>query len=115
MARLPKKAAAVLELRPTCEHCNKALPADSTEARICSYECTFCAHCVETVLGNVCPNCGGGFAPRPIRPARNLKGDNFLGKDPAGTVVPAQSGRSGCARAVRGVDKIDSAGEALVQ
>ncbi len=87
MARLPKKGAAVLELRPTCEHCNKALPADSTEARICSYECTFCAHCVETVLGNVCPNCGGGFAPRPIRPARNLKGDNFLGKDPAGTVV----------------------------
>ena len=46
----------VLELRPTCEHCNKLLPPDSPEARICSYECTFCATCVEGVLGNVCPN-----------------------------------------------------------
>ncbi|HTJ96645.1 MAG TPA: DUF1272 domain-containing protein [Rhodocyclaceae bacterium] len=73
----------MLELRPTCEHCNKALPPDSTEARICSYECTFCADCVETVLKNVCPNCGGGFVPRPIRPSRNWKGDNYLGKDPA--------------------------------
>jgi hypothetical protein len=77
----------MLELRPTCEHCNRALPPDSQEARICSYECTFCAACVEGVLGNVCPNCGGGFAPRPIRPSRNWKGDNFLGKDPAGTTV----------------------------
>jgi uncharacterized protein len=72
----------MLELRPTCEHCNRALPPQSTEARICSYECTFCASCVDAVLGNVCPNCGGGFAPRPIRPATNWKGDNFLGKDP---------------------------------
>ena len=75
----------MLELRPTCEHCNRALPPQSTEARICSYECTFCAS--NTVLGNVCPNCGGGFAPRPIRPATNWKGDNFLGKDPASTRV----------------------------
>jgi hypothetical protein len=77
----------VLELRPTCEHCNKALPPASTEARICSYECTFCADCVDRVLADVCPNCGGGFAPRPIRPARNWKGGNHLGKDPAGTTV----------------------------
>ena len=77
----------MLELRPTCENCNKALPPESLEARICSYECTFCATCVERVLANVCPNCGGGFAPRPIRPARNWKGDNFLGKDPASTTV----------------------------
>jgi hypothetical protein len=77
----------MLELRPTCEHCNKALSPDALEARICSYECTFCAACVEAVLGNVCPNCGGGFAPRPIRPARNWSGDNFLGKDPASTKV----------------------------
>ena len=76
----------MLELRPTCEHCDKSLPPASTEARICSYECTFCAACVETVLHNVCPNCGGGFAPRPVRPATNWKGDNFLGKDPASTV-----------------------------
>ena len=75
----------MLELRPSCENCNKALPPDSLEARICSYECTFCAACVDTVLHNVCPNCGGGFAPRPVRPSRNWKGDNFLGKDPAST------------------------------
>jgi hypothetical protein len=77
----------MLELRPTCEHCNKALPPASTEARICSYECTFCAACVDEVLGNVCPNCGGGFAPRPVRPSRNWKGDNYLGHDPASTMV----------------------------
>jgi hypothetical protein len=77
----------MLELRPNCENCNEALPADSLEARICSYECTFCATCVQSVLMNVCPNCGGGFVPRPIRPARNWKGDNYLGKDPASTVV----------------------------
>lgn len=77
----------MLELRPTCEHCNKALPPDSLEARICSYECTFCVMCVEQVLENVCPNCGGGFAPRPVRPATNWHGDNFLGKDPASTTI----------------------------
>jgi hypothetical protein len=77
----------MLELRPTCEHCNVALPPDSTDARICSYECTFCATCVERVLHNVCPNCGGGFVQRPVRPRRNWKGGNFLGKDPAGTKI----------------------------
>ena len=80
----------MLELRPTCEHCNTALPPHSLEARICSYECTFCATCVDRILGNVCPNCGGGFVPRPIRPVRNWKGDNFLGKDPASTTVKHQ-------------------------
>lgn len=75
----------MLELRPTCEHCNKALPPTSTDARICSFECTFCAACAEEVLGNVCPNCGGGFMPRPVRPATNWKGGNFLGRFPAGT------------------------------
>lgn len=77
----------MLELRPTCENCNKPLPPNATAARICSYECTFCAACVESVLANVCPNCGGGFVPRPIRPARDWKGGNHLGKDPAGTTV----------------------------
>lgn len=77
----------MLELRPTCEHCTRALPPASVEARICSYECTFCASCVETVLFNVCPNCGGGFAPRPVRPATNWKEDNYLGKDPASRKV----------------------------
>lgn len=77
----------MLELRPTCEHCNKALPPTAPDARICSYECTFCANCVEQVLSNVCPNCGGGFAPRPIRPASNWKGDNYLGHDPASSKI----------------------------
>jgi uncharacterized protein len=77
----------MLELRPTCENCNKALPPNSAEARICSYECTFCAACVDNVLENVCPNCGGGFTPRPIRPSKNWKGDNFLGKDPASAKI----------------------------
>ncbi|WP_131728522.1 DUF1272 domain-containing protein, partial [Achromobacter xylosoxidans] len=52
----------MLELRPSCEHCDADLPPASTEARICSFECTFCARCADEVLGNVCPNCGGGFA-----------------------------------------------------
>jgi hypothetical protein len=77
----------MLELRPSCEHCNKPLPADSTEAMICSYECTFCKPCVEHVLDNVCPNCGGGFSPRPVRPRANLKANNYLGHDPASTVI----------------------------
>lgn len=59
----------MLELRPNCEYCDRDLAPSSTEARICSYECTFCSDCVERVLMNVCPNCGGGFVPRPIRPA----------------------------------------------
>ena len=75
----------MLELRPQCEHCNKPLPPDAADARICSFECTFCAGCVDTVLGNVCPNCGGGFVPRPVRPATNWKGNNFLDHYPAST------------------------------
>ncbi|HEY1798936.1 MAG TPA: DUF1272 domain-containing protein [Stellaceae bacterium] len=59
----------MLELRPNCEACDKDLPPDAADARICSYECTFCADCVESFLHNVCPNCGGGFVPRPVRPA----------------------------------------------
>jgi hypothetical protein len=53
---------------------------------ICTFECTFCAPCVHGVLDNVCPNCGGGFVPRPIRPSTNWHGDNYLGKYPAATV-----------------------------
>jgi len=77
----------MLELRPTCENCNRPLPPGSLDARICSYECTFCAQCVDTVLHDVCPNCGGGFVPRPIRPSRDWRSGNFLGKDPASTHV----------------------------
>jgi|SRR5689334_3332530 uncharacterized protein len=77
----------MLELRPTCENCNKPLPPASTEAMICTFECTFCRDCVEQVLGDVCPNCGGGFVARPIRPSRNWKGDNYLGVYPPSTKV----------------------------
>ncbi|HNP54349.1 MAG TPA: DUF1272 domain-containing protein [Ferruginibacter sp.] len=59
----------MLEMRPVCEHCGKALPNESSEAIICTFECTFCADCVQHVLQNVCPNCGGGFSSRPTRPA----------------------------------------------
>ena len=59
-----------LELRPNCEHCGRDLPPDSPDARICSYECTFCATCVDEVLHGVCPNCGGTFERRPVRAAR---------------------------------------------
>lgn len=60
----------MLKLKPSCEHCDCTLPANSTDAMICSFECTFCRDCVEEVLHNVCPNCGGGFVPRPIRPSK---------------------------------------------
>jgi len=73
----------MLEIRLNCEHCNKELKPDSTEAMICSFECTFCKSCVDLVLENVCPNCGGGFHQRPVRPSRNLKSDNYLGVYPA--------------------------------
>jgi hypothetical protein len=75
----------VLELRPNCEYCDKDLPPASTEARICSYECTFCAACVETRLRNVCPNCGGGFVPRPIRPATEWRSGLSVAQRPPST------------------------------
>jgi hypothetical protein len=69
----------MLELRCHCECCGKDLPPDAADALICSFECTFCAHCVEQRLHGVCPNCGGAFVPRPIRPP------GLLGKYPAST------------------------------
>ncbi len=63
----------MLEIRTTCENCQKALPNHSDEAMICTYECTFCKECVEQVLLNVCPNCGGGFEKRPTRPKDELR------------------------------------------
>jgi hypothetical protein len=62
----------MLELRPNCECCDRDLPPDSAEAFICSFECTFCRDCVTGALHGVCPNCGGNFAPRPIRPEGKL-------------------------------------------
>jgi hypothetical protein len=62
----------MLELRPGCELCDRDLPPESTEAMICTFECTFCARCVRETLHNVCPNCGGAFSPRPVRPRDRL-------------------------------------------
>jgi len=75
----------MLELRPNCELCDRNLPPDSADARICTYECTFCAACVEDVLRGVCPNCGGGLEPRPVRPATAWRPGAGLGSDPAST------------------------------
>jgi hypothetical protein len=79
-AHSPKsEGKAMLELRPNCECCDVDLPPESPAARVCSFECTFCATCADERLGGVCPNCGGGFVVRPIRPAA------LLGRFPAST------------------------------
>ena len=62
----------MLALRPSCECCDKDLPADSIDARICSFECTFCANCAEETLRGICPNCGGELIGRPRRSAAKL-------------------------------------------
>jgi hypothetical protein len=63
----------MLEIRLSCENCDKSLPNDSDQAMICTFECTFCKECVERELKNVCPNCGGGFEKRPSRPKAQLE------------------------------------------
>ncbi len=77
----------MLELRPTCENCNTALPPESPDAMICTYECTFCAACVRNILKNVCPNCAGGFTPRPIRPAKAWVENLSTKRDPPATEI----------------------------
>ncbi len=62
----------MLELRPNCECCDRDLPPDSAEARMCSFECTFCSACADQILHGRCPNCGGELVRRPIRPAEKL-------------------------------------------
>jgi hypothetical protein len=79
----------MLELRPGCECCDRDLPPDSLTARICSFECTFCADCADGVLGGHCPNCGGELVRRPVRPAEKLA------RFPASTVRKLKAG--GCA------------------
>ncbi|MCP5382492.1 MAG: DUF1272 domain-containing protein [Kordiimonadaceae bacterium] len=76
----------MLELRPNCEFCDKDLPPDAEDACICTYECTFCRDCVEKTLENVCPNCGGGFEKRPIRPKMARRPNVSLAHDPASTI-----------------------------
>jgi hypothetical protein len=62
----------LLELRPSCECCDVPLPPDSSAARICSFECTFCVRCAEGRLDGKCPNCGGELLVRPRRPQAAL-------------------------------------------
>lgn len=61
-------------MRPTCEHCAADLPPTALDARICTFECTFCAACCDDLLGGVCPNCGGELLARPVRPVAVLDG-----------------------------------------
>jgi uncharacterized protein len=100
----------MLQLRPNCECCDKDLAPNAPDARICSYECTFCADCVENVLHNVCPNCGGGFAPRPVRPATEWRPGVSLAKQPASTMrVRPDWQRDEVAEFVRRLRHIDPA------
>src|ERR1041385_664220 len=96
-----------LQLRPTCEQCNKALPPDATDAMICSFECTFCRSCVENILLNVCPNCGGGFTPRPIRPrVARRDGLSTTTRPPTATVThgpPGPAAHAKFAASIRGI------------
>jgi hypothetical protein len=80
----------MLELRPNCECCDTDLPPDSREAMICSFECTFCKRCADTVLHGICPNCGGELVRRPVRPAAKLQ------RNPASTQRVYKPG--GCAK-----------------
>src|SRR5258707_11061983 len=82
----------MLELRPSCECCDKDLPPSATDAMICTFECTFCRDCVNNRLGGVCPNCGGDFSPRPVRPTAKLRGKPASTRplfNPAGRRPPA--------------------------
>ena len=63
----------MLQLRPNCECCDRDLPPESRDAMICSYECTFCRTCAETLFGGRCPNCGGELVRRPVRPPERLQ------------------------------------------
>jgi hypothetical protein len=83
--RRGRHIAAMLELRPNCELCDCDLPPTSDIARICTYECTFCAPCAKDELQGVCPNCGGNLVPRPIRPRQSWRKGTGLANHPAGT------------------------------
>ncbi|MCJ8055235.1 DUF1272 domain-containing protein [Shinella curvata] len=83
----------MLELRPNCECCDRDLPPESPEAMICTFECTFCADCATGVLDGACPNCGGAFERRPVRPAA------MLAKYPAPTKRILKAGGCGPAEA----------------
>jgi len=98
----------MLTLRPNCEHCDRDLPPDSTEAMICSFECTFCRDCVDQVLHNVCPNCGGGFEQRPVRVAKAWREGIDLEHAPASTERVTEpvdaTAHAAFAEPIRGID-----------
>ena len=97
----------MLEIRPNCELCDRDLPPASPDARICTYECTFCADCVETVLENVCPNCGGGFEKRPIRPRTTRRPGVGVDHHPASaTRIHTKYSRADIGAFVQGVKDI---------
>ncbi|WP_104081168.1 DUF1272 domain-containing protein [Cryobacterium sp. Y11] len=62
----------MLQIRPNCECCDRDLAVDADDVWICSFECTWCAECVNTFPGRACPNCGGNLERRPVRPAQAL-------------------------------------------
>ncbi len=78
-------SASMLTLHPNCEICDADLPPETDQARICTYECTYCASCAEAVLKGVCPNCGGNIVPRPIRPKGAWRSGTGLDNHPAST------------------------------
>lgn len=97
----------MLELRPNCEGCDKDLPPSSTEANICSFECTFCKECAENLLHNVCPNCGGGFSPRPVRPKNEYRPGVSLVTRPASiNRVNTKYTKAEIAAFIRNIEKI---------
>lgn len=69
----------MLLLKPNCECCDADLPPAAADARICSFECTFCENCSDRRFGHLCPNCGGELVRRPVRPA------GLLPKNPPST------------------------------
>ena len=98
----------MLQLRPNCEYCDKDLSPEATDAMICSYECTFCADCVERHLQNVCPNCGGGFSFRPIRPVKaHRNGVSRRHQPPSGTRVHLKYPKDEIATFVLGLKEIN--------
>ena len=81
----------MLEMRPSCECCDRDLPADEAGAVICSFECTFCIDC-SVRLNGICPNCGGPQVPRPTRAPEKLA------RHPASTTRVFKP--EGCAQAI---------------
>ena len=97
----------MLELRPNCEYCDCDLAPNSDEAMICSYECTFCRTCVESVLENVCPNCGGGFTKRPVRPTKDRRaGVSLQHQPPSATRVNKKFNEQDIATFIKDIKEI---------